>query len=85
MNLNTEHYDHRRLAKRKQDRNNTAEPPRTRPGKEYPGGKHMRRALAKLAVRNTRRGVNIARGHEKGSDFYKVGSHARQIAGSMQG
>lgn len=85
MNLNTEHYDHRKLARRKADRNNTAEPARTRDGKEYPGGKHMRRAFAKLALRNTRHGANISRGHEKGSDFYAVGSPSRQRAGSMQG
>lgn len=30
---------------------NTAHAPRTRAGKTYPGGKHMRRALASLASR----------------------------------
>ena len=84
MNLNTEHYDHRNLAPRKKDRKNTAETPRTRPGKEYPGGKHMRRALAKLAMRNTR-STQPGRSHERGDAFYAIGSPARQIAGSMQG
>lgn len=72
------------LAKRKKDRNNTAESPRTRPGKEYPGGKHMRRALAKLAMRNTR-STQPGRVHERGESFYAIGSPARQRAGSMQG
>lgn len=80
-----EHYDRRNLEPRKKDRANTAEPARTRPGQTYPGGKHMRRALAKLALRNTRHGANISRGHEKGPDFYAVGSPSRQRAGSMQG
>lgn len=43
--------DHRRLAPRKRDRNNTAKPPRTRDGQTYPGGKHMRKVLAKLGKR----------------------------------
>lgn len=84
MNLNTQHYDHRKLAKRKKDRANTAEPARTRPGQTYPGGKHMRRALAKLAMRNTR-STQPGRTHERGDGFYAIGSPARQRAGSMQG
>lgn len=50
MSLNTEHKDNRALQSKKH-RNNTAEPPRTRPGANFPGGKHLRRAHAKLAVR----------------------------------
>lgn len=84
MNLNTDHYDHRKLAKRKKDRANTAEPPRTRPGKEFPGGKHMRRALAKLAMRNTR-STQPGRYHQGGEAFYAPGSPSRQLAGSMKG
>lgn len=84
MNLNTDHYDNRRLAPRKKDRSNTAKTPRTRPGKEYPGGKHMRRALAKLALRNTR-STQPGRFHERGEGYYAPGSPSRQIAGSMQG
>lgn len=30
--------------------NNTAKPPRTRAGKTYPGGRPLRRALARLAA-----------------------------------
>lgn len=32
--------------------NNTAKPPLTREGKTYPGGRSLRRRLAKLAVRS---------------------------------
>lgn len=52
MNLNKEHYDRRRLS-RKNKRSNTAEPPRTRSGQKFPGGKHMRKALARLAARQS--------------------------------
>lgn len=85
MNLNDKHYDRRELLPRKKDRANTAKPPRTREGKEYPGGKHMRRALAKLAMRNKEHGPEISRGHERGKGFYAPGSPSRQWAGSMQG
>lgn len=37
-------------------------PPRTRPGKAFPGGKHLRRALAKLSLRQ-----NFAKGRKPGS------------------
>ena len=84
MNLNTDTIDNRKLAPRKRDRNNTAEPARTRPGQTYPGGKHMRRALAKLALRNTR-STQAGRHHEKGDGFYAPGSPARKLAGSMKG
>lgn len=65
--------------------NNTAAPPRTRPGQKYPGGKHMRRALARLEMRRKRYGENISRGHEKGNAFYAPGSPSRQMPGSMKG
>jgi hypothetical protein len=84
MNLNTNHYDRRNLAPRKKDRANTAEPARTRPGQTYPGGKHMRKALAKLALRNTR-STQPGRHHQAGEDFYAPGSPSRQLAGSMNG
>lgn len=60
-------------------------PPRTRPGATYPGGKHMRKALAKLAMRRQRYGTNISRGHERGDSYYAPGSPARQLPGSMNG
>lgn len=43
--------DHRRLNPRKKNRANNTESPRTREGKVYPGGKHMRSALKNLARR----------------------------------
>lgn len=59
-------------------------PPRTREGATYPGGKFMRRALTKLAMRRKRYGENISRGHEKGDSFYEPGSPSRQHPGSMK-
>jgi hypothetical protein len=70
MNLNTNHYDHRNLEPRKKNRANTSEPAHTRAGQTYPGGKHMRRALAKLEIRNRGR---------------KEGDMGARRAGSMQG
>ncbi len=43
--------DNRRLNPRKSNRNKTAKPSRTRPGQSFPGGKHLRRALARLSAR----------------------------------
>lgn len=61
------------------------QPARTRPGAEYPGGKHLRRAFAKLKWRNERHGTNISRPHEKGLSFYEPGGRSRQLCGSMKG
>ena len=43
--------DNRRLAPRKSNRANNTKSPRTRDGQKFPGGKHLRRALAKLSLR----------------------------------
>ena len=45
--------DRRGLAPRKRDRNNTAKRAETRPGKNFPGGRHMRRVLKNLSARQT--------------------------------
>ncbi len=43
--------DKRRLAKRKKDRANNTASPRTRDGKEFPGGRELRRRLKTLSAR----------------------------------
>lgn len=43
--------DKRGLAKRKRDRAKTSEPPRTRDGKTFPGGRTLRRRLKNLSAR----------------------------------
>lgn len=84
MNFNTKHYDRRTKRPRGAPKKDTSQPPRQRAGKIYAGGKRLRRALENLAIRNTRHGEDIARGHERGDSFYKPGSPSRQIAGSMK-
>lgn len=76
---------------RKAKRSDCTQPPRTRsnldttlPHNAYPGGKTLRRALARLKWRNERHGENIAKPHEQGNSFYKPGSPSRQLAGSMK-
>lgn len=48
----------------------TTKPPRTRPGQAYPGGKKMRKAMAKLAARKSawpKVGANKMEQREPGS------------------
>jgi hypothetical protein len=54
--------DNRRLNPRKSNRSKTAKPARTRAGASFPGGKHLRRALARLSARQ-----NAATGTKPGS------------------
>jgi hypothetical protein len=61
--------------------NNTAAPPRTREGQTYPGGRHRRRALARLAARKA--------GYQRDLDYRKQVSPATVLGlhepGSMRG
>ena len=56
--------DHRGLAKRKRDRANNTKPAVTRDGKNFPGGRHMRRALKNLSARQNAFSDNV-KGHQQ--------------------
>lgn len=58
------------------------QPPRTRPGKAYPGGKHRRRAFAKLAMRKQMREEGIA---VTSRDRPGIAAMHANIPGSMKG
>lgn len=56
--------------------------PRTRDGATYPGGKHLRRALAKLAARRDWRETTI---REVSRDWPGIAQMHANVPGSMKG
>ena len=60
--------------------------PRTRPGKDFPGGKHLRRALRKLSLRQTgqQSGVRPDRVREPDNNPTPWGNYGFTRPGSMK-
>lgn len=79
MNLNKENKDWRYLQP-KNRRNDTSEPPRTRPGKEYPGGRSLRRSLKNLKLASGTQQTGKSADH----GLSKVGAAGWTKPGSMK-